>query len=303
MTRKWIAINLGLLLCAGLLGRQVYLSILRFDVENNPARIQPAKKPAMPDGGIAPSQAPRKYSEAEFSAVTAQNLFAESRKPEEQTETAPVVVETPALDYKPVLIGVIISGSQRMAMINDTSPSAQAGVRRTQSMRPGDTYRGYVVTDITPENMVLELGTRREVIPLFDASKHTAQSGRTPPQPIRIVSFGPSTGTAAGQSVTAVASAPGAPGSQRGGAPGTATPPLARPGLAPGQPAQGGGRGTTPQRTQPGQTQGQAPMGGTPQGGGLTWNQTIDSQGRVIINSPFGPIPVQTQTPPTPIKK
>ena len=47
MTKKWIAINVLLLAVTGLLARQLYLSVLRFDAENDLSRIQPAPRAGM----------------------------------------------------------------------------------------------------------------------------------------------------------------------------------------------------------------------------------------------------------------
>ena len=41
MTKKWIAINLLLLLIAAIAGRQLYVSVHEFDAENDLSKIQP----------------------------------------------------------------------------------------------------------------------------------------------------------------------------------------------------------------------------------------------------------------------
>jgi hypothetical protein len=288
MTKKWIAINLLLLLGAGLLGWQLYVSAKKFNAENDIARIQVSKKKTA-SGGLPSVPAAKTYNEGEFGIIPAQNLFAESRKLEAKTE-APVVVETPPLDVKPIITSIVIAGSSRIATIVDpSSPNMGGAVRRAPTLQPGDTYRGYVVTDITEDGLVLELGTRREIIPIHDPAKHPKQGSKTPILATRVVNFGPGTaGSTAGASpaiVTSTAAASTRPGaSTTPGGGGRAT--------QQGNPAQqpGGGRGRGAQ----GVMQMDVPR---------TWNQTVDSEGRVIINSPFGAFPVQ-QTPPTPpIKK
>jgi hypothetical protein len=269
MTKKWIAINLLLLLGAGLLGWQLYVSAKKFNAENDIARIQVSKKKTA-SGGLPSVPAAKTYNEA-------------------KTE-APVVVETPPLDVKPIITSIVIAGSSRIATIVDpSSPNMGGAVRRAPTLQPGDTYRGYVVTDITEDGLVLELGTRREIIPIHDPAKHPKQGSKTPILATRVVNFGPGTaGSTAGASpaiVTSTAAASTRPGaSTTPGGGGRAT--------QQGNPAQqpGGGRGRGAQ----GVMQMDVPR---------TWNQTVDSEGRVIINSPFGAFPVQ-QTPPTPpIKK
>jgi len=289
MTKKWIAINLLLLLGAGLLGWQLYVSAKKFKADNDIAKIQVSKKRPAP-GGLAPSPAGKKYNEGEFGIIPAQNLFAEARKLDAKTE-APVVVETPALDVKPIITSVVIAGSSRIATIIDpSSPNVGGAARRAPTLQPGDTFRGYVVTDITEDGLVLELGTRREVIPIHDAAKHPKQGGKTPILATRVVNFGPGTaGGGAGAApaiVTSTAAASARPGAS------SATPGSGGRATQQGNPAQqmGGGRGRGAQEVM----QMDVPR---------TWNQTVDSQGRVVINSPFGAFPVQ-QTPPTPpIKK
>ncbi len=295
MTKKWIAINVMLLVCAGLLGWQLYVSAKNFRSDNDPSRIQPLKKKSAPDGGLAPPKAAPGYAEAQYAAITDQNLFTESRS-FETTDDTPVVVETPALDIKPILVGVMISGSQRLAMINDPAPArgAPAEDRRTQTVHLGDTYRGYVVTDITRENIVLELGSRKEIIPLYDTSKPTA-AGKTPIVPTRVVNFGPATAQQASNVAVVINTQPDA---RRGGAAPATTTRTNQPGNTGRSSGRGGERGQQ-------QQQQQTPVAifqGNQQP--QTWNQTIDSQGRVIVNSPFGSFPVQIQTkPPEVIKK
>ncbi len=211
MTRNWIAVNLLLLLVAALLAWQLNLSVKQFNMENDLARLQPFQDPKQKitqEGGLPPLPPPKRYSPEEFANIPAQNLFSDTRTKEEKVDT-PVVVEIPILQVKPVLVGVTINGNQRLAAIID--PTSPAGPRKTQTKRVGDTYQGYTITDITQDKMVLENGNRREVIPLFDASKHPGQSGKTAIQPTRIVAFGGGGGVSGGAAVpvTTVASRPG----------------------------------------------------------------------------------------------
>jgi hypothetical protein len=290
MTKKWIAINLMMLAAVALLGWQLYVSIQRFKNENtiaNAARVPASKKRAAPEGGLPPQASQQKINDAEFSVIPDQNLFAEIRK------MAPPVDNTPApdpprkLDIIPVLVGVAISGSHRTALINDPAAGNAPGARRTLTMRTGDNYRGFVVTDITQENMVLEFGPSRYVIPLFDTSK-PAQSGKTQIVATRVVNFGPGS-AAATAPVVAAAARPGA-------SPATAVAPA----------ASTGPRSTPAAAQRPITGTSQSPNGliavpsGTAVGSpGPTWNTTIDAQGRVIMQSPFGTfqLPQQQQQP------
>jgi len=289
MTKKWIAINLMLLVAAVLLGRQLYITALRFKQENtlaNITRVQSGKKGAV-EAALAQPQPVKKFSDAEYAAIPAGNLFTELRRPEEIAQ-APAPEPPRRLDNPPLLVGIIVSGSQRQAMVIDTTAPNTSGTRRAQTMRIGDNYRGFVVTDITANGMVLESGPSREVVPLFAGGK-TPQPGKTPPMAVRVVNFGPGQ---AGSAAPAMASAAG----------GRTTPiqsPAAAPGARPNQGAtQAQQRGNqTPPQQQPVQVF---------QPGIQTYpNQFIDAQGRQVLQTPFGVLPVQQSvpTPPTPVKK
>ncbi len=186
MTKKWIAINLMLLLGAGLLGWQLKGAIESFKAENNIAKIQPARKKAGPENARPPAQPPQKYNEAQFSAIYNQNLFAQSRKLDEP-ENANQQPEARELQNPPILVGAMIAGSKKTALIIDTS--SQSGLHKTQTMQIGDMYQGFTIADITERDIVLEYGASRKVIPLSDTSK-PAQMGKTPILQTRIVSFG-----------------------------------------------------------------------------------------------------------------
>jgi hypothetical protein len=189
MTKKWIAINLLLLATAALLGWQLRQSILQFDADNNPAKIQPSRsmKPKVVQEKQAPKPAAvaRNYNAAEFMTIPDKNLFSESRSRDDKAETAPP--EPPPLTQKPVLVAVTIIDNQQRASIID--PTSQEKVRRAQIKKIGDVYQGYTITEISADRMVLESGTRREIIPLREGAKKS-QQGKTPILSTRIVPFG-----------------------------------------------------------------------------------------------------------------
>ncbi len=190
MTKKWIAVDLILLIVAGLLGWRLKVSVDRFNAENNLARLQPVqdvKQKLTLEGGLPPLKPLHQYTAAEFAIIPDKNVFSDTRAREEK-EAVAAVPETPPLQPKPVLVGVAISGGQRMASIID--PSVQGSGRKTQTKRLGDVYQGYTITDISETEMVLESGTRREVIPLHDGAKRQAQPGKTPILATRVVNFG-----------------------------------------------------------------------------------------------------------------
>ncbi len=271
MTRNWIAANLVLLTIAGLLGWQLRVSINRFKAENDVSKLQPVqdlkKKIAQDTGGLAPLTPPKRYNPADFAIIPNQNLFSETRA-KEVIETTPVVQEIPQLQVKPVLVGVTISGNQRLAAIMD--PSNASTTRKTSIKRVGDTYQGYTVTDITQTQMVLEYGYRKEVIPLFDNSKHAAGGGKTAILPTRIVAFG---GGGAGGTGVATPTAVAARGAQ---------------GVAPIGTAPGANTRPNQQQAKQAAAPGQAP-GGTP-AAPLPAGESINDKGQRVIRTPFGDI-------------
>jgi hypothetical protein len=283
MTKKWIAANVVLLLTAALLGWQLYVSVDGFREANDPAKISPVedvKRKITLESGLPPLQSPRQYNAAEFESIASKNLFAPSRSPEEKAEPTQVA-ETPALDVKPDLVGVIQSGGESLALVVD--PAATDGKRRAQTKRVGDNYRGYTVTEIAPGRMVLELGSRREIISLFDGSRRSGPGGKTPIVATRVVAFG-SGSSYASAGATRTGGGPTVIETARpAAAPASATRTSTRSGQAGAQP------GSSIQSVPV-----QAPASGQ-QAPSLP-GETRDSQGRRVIRTPWGDI-VQPEQP------
>ena len=190
MTKKWIAITLLLFVVTGLLGWQLYVSVLRFNAENDLSKIQPVrdiKQKIVQDKSLPRSAPSVNRTPAEFAVVPENNVFSESRTREEKTDGA-ASLEPPPLTQKPILVGVSIVDNQKRASIIDPSNPAQGRNRRSQIKRIGDVYRGYTITDIAPNHIVLESGTRKEIIPLHEGSKRQ-QGGKTPILSTRVVSY------------------------------------------------------------------------------------------------------------------
>ena len=294
MTKKWMAINVMLLLCAGLLCWQLYVSAKGFNIANDPAQIQAVKKKAGPEGGLPPQQTPAKYSAPEYAVIPAQNLFSEARKLDSQTQPAAPPAPEPMRTY-PVITSIVISGSSRVATIIDPASQNRQGAGRVQqTIRPGDTFQGYVATDISEDGILFELGTNREFIRIHDPSKRPGPGGKTPILATRIVNFG--AGAAAGVAGGSPAIVAGSAATAARGIP---TPAASTPGRGGAVPIGGQGGGRAAQQRQQESSGGVPVQGAVPQ----TWNQTVDSQGRIIINSPFGAFPVPTQPPQQVIKK
>ena len=289
MTRNWIVVNLALLLIAGLLGRELYVSVKRFNRENDLSKLQPTHDPKKitPGDGLPALPPARQYNAAEFAAIPGENIFSESRGKEDKVDTpAP---ETPPLAVKPVLVGVTISGDQRRASIVD--PTVPGTARRSQTKRIGDNYQGYTITEITTSQIVLTSGTRREIISLHDGAKRPAPGGKTAIIATRVVSIGGATAasgvapsiipSSAGQARPAVAAAPGQPVTTVIGGPPNASG-SAAPNALPQNNAQAGAARTNLQQGRP--TQGNSPQ--PP----LNPGERIDEQGRRVIRTPFGDV-------------
>jgi hypothetical protein len=207
MAKKWIAINLLLLVIAGLLGWELRAAILRFIDENDPAKIRPSRivKPA----AISLANSASKPSEKvplpdDLTIISVKTIFSDTRGNEESIETARPP-EPPPLAQKPILVGIIMQDNQYKVFIID--PTASADKRKPEAKRVGDVYRGYTITGISGDRIVLENGTRREIIPLHEAKK--AQGGRTSTVPARVVAFGGSAVTGGAITVIGVRNAGG----------------------------------------------------------------------------------------------
>ncbi len=307
MAKRWIAANLLLLATAALLARQLHVSIVRFNTENDLSKIQPARdiKQMIAQDSPLPKMPPaRSYSAADFAVIPEKNIFSETRSMEEKGETA-APLETPPLVQKPILVGVVISDTQKTATIIDPSVASPNQTRRAQIKRVGDFYHGYKITAIDPDRIVLESGTRREIIPLHEGSKR-ARGGKTPVLSTRVAAIG--SGSAGGGIPVSVVA--GGSGGARTTAPAgvPASVPIGQPAAAQataGQTRQAAGvpasvyigqpaaaqattgqtrqaTGVAQQQIQPPQAQrGQQPAPGT----GAT-----GAQGQRVIRTPFGTI-------------
>jgi hypothetical protein len=274
MRKKWVVLNVALLLTTAFLGWHLRTSIYRFRADNDLARVQPAKDPkkGSAEETLPALQSPVRYDATQYQSIPDQNLFSESRTKEEKVDVA-AAPEVPPLTVRPVLVGIVAGGEKRMALIID--PSASGSGRKTHTKRIGDTYQGYTVTDISESKMVLENGGRREVIPLFDGSKRPGQGGKTAVIPTRVVSFG--TGPSSAGGISAQRATPAATAATR---PAAASAPAGPAAASAATAAQQSGivRGAQGRQVMT------APQGSQSPG------ETTDSQGRTVIRTPFGDI-------------
>jgi hypothetical protein len=275
MTKKWIAITLLLLVITGLLAWRLQLSILQFKAENDLTKIQPVRdiKPKTVQEKPLPKLAPPKnYNPGEFAVIPDNNLFLESRTKEEKVELAPP--EPPPLAQKPILVAVSIADDVKRASIIDPTAPATDRSRRAQVKRIGDVYHGYTITEIVGDHIVLESGTRKEIIPLHEGTKRP-QAGKTPILSTRVISFGGG-GISGGIPVSVV----GGPGTGR-----TTTAAVAAPPATGVQPI-GGSAAAAQQRPTPANASSPTPQPVPAQNPSIR----TDSQGRRVVRTPFGDI-------------
>jgi hypothetical protein len=205
MTKKWIFINLLLFLIACLIAWQLHVSVREFETENDLAKLQPVqdmKQQLAQETILPPLEKPQSYFPAEFTIISENNVFSDSRGQDEDKADDQATPDSPTLTQKPILVGIQISGDQRMASIIDPEGSSRNQNRRSTTKRVGDVYRGYTITEINPDHIVLESNDRREIIPLHEGSKGP-QGGKTQILSTRVVSFG--AGAASGGSPITVA--------------------------------------------------------------------------------------------------
>ena len=289
MNKKWIAVNLLLLVIAALTGWQLRRAVLQFNADNDLAKIQPAQniKTQMAQEKVAPKVIANQktYNPAEFTAIAEKNVFSESRSKEEKVDEDAAPPEPPPLTQKPILVGVTLIDSQYRASIIETGSPQDRNERsrRAQIKKVGDVYRGYTITSISPDRIILESGTRKEIIPLHEGSKK-GQSGKTAILSTRIVPFGGS-GTTGGTPVSVVGggtpsrTAP-APGAGRPTVPAAAVEP-------PSSPATPAAAAAASPSSAPAEVR-QTIIRGSPTQG--TSRGATDSQGRQVIRTPFGDI-------------
>jgi hypothetical protein len=302
MSKYWIALNIILLMAAGSLGWQLHLGIDRYNNQNDLSKIVPLhdlKQSSAQEGIAAPKKQSQRISAADFSVIPEKNVFSPLRAREAKVDSVDVP-EIPPLTQKPILVGITIVGNQRMASIID--PVRQtSGIRKSQIKKLGDMYQGYTITDITADQMVLEAGAHKEIIPLHLGTKKSAQAGKTPVLATRVISIGAgasstgTTGTVASLASGGAARSSGgsvaqttAASSGRGAR--TSGPSASLAATSSGQSSQSGSRSTTT-AAQPG-----APAVQSQPSTGTSGTSGSGTQGRRVIRTPFGDV-VAPETP------
>ena len=189
MTKKWIGINLLLLILAGISGRQLYVSVQEFKAENDLSKIQPDRSLSQKiaqETILPPPPADIRYNATDFAVIPEKNIFLESRTRGGSSD-ATVPTGTMPASQKPTLVGIIITESQKIASLLE--PRGRGRNTGVQFKRIGDEYEGYTITDIASDHIVLDNGSQKEIITL-EESTQSARRGRTNFIPTRVVSIG-----------------------------------------------------------------------------------------------------------------
>ncbi len=190
MRKSLIVVNVVFLLAVALLSWRLADSIRQFDRENDINAIKFTQSDAQLNAAPQPLQFPRQYNAAEFASIAAQNIFSDTRSgPESEI---PIVVEDAGLlNEKPVLIGTMMSENEILAsVLMPNAPGTPSGRKQSRTLRVGDVYKGYTVTDISIDHLVLESGSRKEVIQLRNTTRQTQAGSKTTLIATRIVPFG-----------------------------------------------------------------------------------------------------------------
>jgi hypothetical protein len=216
MAKKWIAINLALLAVAVLLGRELRRSVQEFTTENNPARIQPVADGKQAAAGTltAPGDF---HPNADYSIIADNTIFSDLRgNAEEEIATVAPAVPPLAQNQKPILVGTMMIDDPYQALMIDPTTPLRNGRRYSETKRVGDSYRGYTITSIVDDQIVLENGARREVIPLHGDTRKSTPAAARQVAATRVVSIGPGGAGARGAltSVTSVRGVPAPPNAQ-----------------------------------------------------------------------------------------
>jgi len=216
MASKWITLNLLLLIAAVGLAREFYQQYEQFKTKNDPVKIEPVSMENQAATKAASGTSTDNFMEiqinndADYFIISEKTIFSDLRGNE--IEIAPVAAKVaPLPNPKPVLVGTVMVDGQYIASV--INQLAQQQARNTQlnpeTWRVGDLYRGYTVVSIEADQLVLENGGAREVIPLNRAARRSPAAKPPTNTATRVVSIGPGGGASGAITVSVAAAAQG----------------------------------------------------------------------------------------------
>ena len=212
MAKKWIALNILLLVVAVGLARELYY---QFEAENDSDKIESVsverQEAAKAASGVSADTLMRKPtgSNIDYSIISGRTLFSDLRGGE---EIAPPVVPpkiTP-LNPKPVLVGTsMIDGRYTASVISPPAAGqARAGQLAPEIWSVGQEFRGYTVASISADQMVMENSGVSEIIPINRTARRQQPTARPATTAPRVVSIGPGGGASGAVTVTTASSTP-----------------------------------------------------------------------------------------------
>ena len=197
MTNKWIALNLLLLITALGLTREYYQQHERFKTKNDPAKIEPVSMETQAAAKTASGDSINNLiimpnnNDADYFVIAKKTLFSDTRRNEKKPPAvAPKVAPLPK--PHPILVGtVMIDGQFTASVINQFAQQQARNIQLDPEIwRVGHYYRGYRVTSIEADQLVLENGGAREVLPLNRTAARTS-TVRSADSAARVISIGP----------------------------------------------------------------------------------------------------------------
>jgi hypothetical protein len=201
MAKKWIALNILLLVAAVGLAREMFRQYEQFKTKSDLAVIAPvhvenqASAKSTPGASITDiSIEEPDETDTDYFVISEKTLFSEMRgSNNEETVQTPLPKAAPLPNPKPILVGTtLIDGQYAASVIDQASAAVRGGQGNPETWRLGDFYRGYKVTAIDSEQLVLENGGTREVLQLNRAARRTPQTARSSMMAaVNLVSVGP----------------------------------------------------------------------------------------------------------------
>ena len=215
MAKKWIALNILLLLAVYGLSREFYQQYEQFRMKDDPANIESVSGEIQTMAKNSSGTPVDTFMETpihddDYFIISENTLFSDLRGLEMPGVSASAQPVAP-LNPKPVLVGTImIDGQYTASVVDPATQQARGGQINPETRRVGDIYRGYQITSIEAEQMILENSGRQEIIPLNRTARRQQIAARpTMAAAARVIPIGPGGGSSGAISVTMAGGTPG----------------------------------------------------------------------------------------------
>jgi hypothetical protein len=201
MSKRMLLLNILLLVGCVYLGRMVYQDFSEFDETHKVIAVEPeSAENKGADSKALTVQNPTPVTPSENMVISEKNLFLESRSLQAATAVPPPEV-APALNPKPILMGVVMVGSEPRAFVQNLR--AQPGQRSTKILKIGELYEGYKVAQIQRSRVELSYtspsgNVTTQVLDINDVANRAARAAaKTPLAPSQVISVGSQNAAAA----------------------------------------------------------------------------------------------------------